>query len=164
MKLIRDKPAISHSAVLTVAGSLAAALILSAVVVPASIAAARPDFVALMLIFWCWHRPEYIGLWVAFLIGLLSDVMHFVVLGENALAYILVVYLAKLCSARLRGASAGVRMLVVLLLLTVDTTVANLMHVKLHGADAVGGAWLSPIAGVAVWAVGSVTLGRLIRE
>jgi rod shape-determining protein MreD len=53
-----------------------------------------PDFVALALVFWSIHQPRKVGIGVAFVMGLLMDVHSAVHLGENALAYTLLSYLA----------------------------------------------------------------------
>ena len=34
----------------------------------------RPDFVALVLLFWCTHKPHRIGIGIAWAMGILSDV------------------------------------------------------------------------------------------
>ena len=53
-----------------------------------------PDFVALTLVFWGIHQPRKVGIGVAFSMGLLMDVHDASLLGENALAYTLLSYLA----------------------------------------------------------------------
>ncbi|MDR1311982.1 MAG: rod shape-determining protein MreD [Burkholderiaceae bacterium] len=51
-----------------------------------------PDFVALCLVFWGIHQPRRVGMGTAFCMGLLMDVNNAVLLGENALAYVLLSY------------------------------------------------------------------------
>ena len=53
-----------------------------------------PDFVALALIFWGIHQPRRVGIGIAFGMGLLMDVNNATFLGETALAYTLLSYLA----------------------------------------------------------------------
>lgn len=53
-----------------------------------------PDFVALCLVFWGVHQPRRVGLGIAFCMGLLMDVNNATLLGENALAYTVLSYLA----------------------------------------------------------------------
>lgn len=59
-----------------------------------------PDFVALVLVFWGIHQPRKVGIGVAFLMGLLMDVHDATLLGENALAYTLLSYLAIMIHRR----------------------------------------------------------------
>lgn len=53
-----------------------------------------PDFVALVVVFWSIHQPRKIGIGLAFLMGLLMDVHSAIHLGENALVYTVLSYLA----------------------------------------------------------------------
>ena len=53
-----------------------------------------PDFVALCLVFWGIHQPRRVGMGVAFFMGVLMDVNDATILGEHALAYTVVSYLA----------------------------------------------------------------------
>lgn len=62
----------------------------------------RPDFVAIILLYWSINQPEKIGLSLAFAMGLLMDVGHASVLGQHALAYCVVVYLTSTLHRRLR--------------------------------------------------------------
>ena len=59
-----------------------------------------PDFVALTLVFWGIHQPRKVGIGVAFAMGLLMDVHDATLLGENALAYTLLSYLAIMIHRR----------------------------------------------------------------
>ena len=45
-----------------------------------------PDFVALVLTFWCVRQPRLVGLGAAWALGLFSDAGNGVLLGQHALA------------------------------------------------------------------------------
>lgn len=62
----------------------------------------RPDWVVLVLIYWCLYLPERIGAGVAWLIGLMLDITQANLLGLNALGLSLVGYLANRFHLRLR--------------------------------------------------------------
>lgn len=49
--------------------------------------ALRPDFVALVLLYWCTHKPYRVGIGVAWMIGILADVADASLFGQHALAY-----------------------------------------------------------------------------
>lgn len=49
--------------------------------------ALRPDFVALVLLYWCTHKPYRIGIGMAWMIGMLADVADASLFGQHALAY-----------------------------------------------------------------------------
>ena len=65
-----------------------------------------PDFVALVLVFWCVHQPRLVGLGAAWLLGLLMDVGNGVLLGQHALAYSVLAFAAISAARR---ASCGSR-------------------------------------------------------
>ena len=60
-----------------------------------------PDWVALVLTFWCIHQPLKIGMGAAFVFGLLMDVANAGVLGQHALAYVLLAFAAGGLSRRI---------------------------------------------------------------
>ena len=55
---------------------------------------AAPDLLALVLVFWNVHQPRRVGVGLAFTVGLVMDVHQGAVLGQHALAYTLLSYLA----------------------------------------------------------------------
>lgn len=56
--------------------------------------AALPDLLAVVLVFWNVHQPRRVGVGVAFLFGLLVDVHQGALLGQHALAYTLLSFVA----------------------------------------------------------------------
>src|SRR5512139_2189059 len=49
--------------------------------------ALRPDFVALVLLYWCTHKPYRIGIGIAWAVGIFADVADATLFGQHALAY-----------------------------------------------------------------------------
>lgn len=49
--------------------------------------AMRPDFFALVLLYWAIHQPRWVGIGVAWCCGLLTDVVEANLFGQHALAY-----------------------------------------------------------------------------
>lgn len=64
---------------------------------PVSGAAAvlKPDFLALLLLYWCIKAPRLVGVGVAWCLGLLMDVGNATVFGQHALAYAVLAYSAE---------------------------------------------------------------------
>ena len=77
-------------------------LILSQLPLPDFLMWSRPEWVALVLIYWVMMLPHRVGLLSAFLMGLLLDVIRGSVLGLNALSLTLIAYLVLLLYKRLR--------------------------------------------------------------
>ena len=57
--------------------------------------ALRPDFLALVLLFWCIREPRLISVGIAWFLGLLMDVADGTVFGQHALAYAVLAYAAE---------------------------------------------------------------------
>ena len=60
-----------------------------------------PDPLALTLIYWTIHHPRHVGMTIAFICGLLMDVQNGSVLGQQALAYVILSYSAYSLHRRL---------------------------------------------------------------
>jgi len=70
-------------------------------VVPAGRQPGLPDVLAVVLMFWNVHQPQRVGVGVAFLFGLLMDVNDGALLGQHALSYTLLSYVAITIHRRL---------------------------------------------------------------
>lgn len=79
--------------------SLLAALLLN--LIPTSHWPGVPDWIALVLCFWCVREFRRVGMGWAFVLGLLMDVADGSVLGQHCLAYVLLAYLATSLSRRI---------------------------------------------------------------
>jgi rod shape-determining protein MreD len=55
----------------------------------------RPDWLSLWLVFWALYYPQKMGVWLAFLVGLLWDLAASSLLGSYALSSATVVYAAR---------------------------------------------------------------------
>lgn len=62
---------------------------------------AMPDMLMVVLMFWAVHQPRRVGMGVAFVLGLAMDVNQGAVLGQHALAYTLLNYVAVSIHRRL---------------------------------------------------------------
>lgn len=60
-----------------------------------------PDFLAVVLVFWCVHQPRWVGIGVAFLFGVITDVHQAALLGQHAMTYTVLGFLAIMIHRRL---------------------------------------------------------------
>jgi len=60
-----------------------------------------PDWVALGLTFWCIHQPLKVSMGTAFLLGLVMDVADASIMGQHALAYVVLAFAANVLSRRI---------------------------------------------------------------
>jgi rod shape-determining protein MreD len=54
----------------------------------------RPDFFALTLLYWCIRQPRWVGIGIAWVCGLLMDVVEANLFGQHALAYSILAFAA----------------------------------------------------------------------
>jgi rod shape-determining protein MreD len=133
----------------TIALSFVGALLLN--FIPWRDVTLAPDFVALVLAFWCVRQPRIVGLGVGWLLGLLTDAGNGVLLGQHALAYSLLAFGAIALSRRILWFSVFVQMLHVGLLLVLAQAVALLVRLA-AGAEFPGWAiFTGPLVGTLLW-------------
>lgn len=78
------------------------ALVLAVFPMPRLIDYIRPEWVAMTIIFWVLVSPNKVGIFMAFAMGILLDVLHGNLLGQNALALSIMAYLVILLHSRMR--------------------------------------------------------------
>ena len=110
-----------------------------------------PDFVALVLAFWCVRQPRLVGIGIGWTIGLLTDAGNGVLLGQHALAYSLLAFLAIWLSRRILWFGPGLQALHVALMLLVAQAAALL--VRLAAGDPFPGwpVFVGPLVGAMLW-------------
>lgn len=59
------------------------------------IAAWRPLFMLLIMLYWSLCQPNWCGIWFAFSMGLYTDLLLDAPLGMNALSYVLIVFIIQ---------------------------------------------------------------------
>lgn len=112
-----------------------------------------PDFVALVLAFWCVRQPRLVGLGIGWTLGLLTDAGNGVLLGQHALAYSLLAFLALWFSRRILWFGPMLQSLHIALILLVAQMAA--LVVRLAAGDTFPG-WpivVGPLIGAALWPV-----------
>ena len=131
--------------------SLAIAMVLTVIPLPAMLAPLRPYWVALVVVFWCLETQALISLGSAFLIGLLLDLLTGTLLGMHALGLVILVYLVTRFRARLRFFPPWQQALSVLALLLNDRIIV-LWIISLRG-DALPAVsfWLEPLVSTLLW-------------
>lgn len=113
--------------------------------------ALRPDFIALVLLYWCIQEPRYVGVGIAWGVGLLMDVGDATLFGQHALAYAFLAYAAEYFRRRVLRFSLWQQAAQVAVLLGLCAALVLLVRV-------VGGAplprWMyavPPLVGALLW-------------
>ena len=120
--------------------TIIAGMVLSVVpmpqLVPIELGFLRPDWVALVLVYWIIALPHRVGILTAWLAGIAMDVLLGSLIGQHALSYVLIAYVALSLYQRLRMFSVWQQATVLFVLLGVNQLV---------------GFWIESIAGLADW-------------
>lgn len=82
--------------------SFVLALLLHMIVLPETLQSLRPNWMVLVLIYWCLALPERVGVIAGWLAGLMLDVASGALLGQNALTLAIVAYLVLRLHQRIR--------------------------------------------------------------
>lgn len=112
-----------------------------------------PDFVALVLAFWCIRQPRLVGLGAAWVMGLLTDVGNGVLMGQHALAYALLAFASITLSRRILWFSLWGQAMHVGALLVFAQGVSMLVRLA-AGAEFPG--WqilVGPLLGALLWPI-----------
>lgn len=110
-----------------------------------------PDWVALVLAFWCIREPLRIGVGAGFIFGLLLDIGLGAAMGQHALAYVVLAWLANGVARRVLWFSPLQQALHVLPILLVAQVLMVLVRL-VAGAEFPGWTYfLSSVTGLLLW-------------
>lgn len=137
------------------------AMMLAVVPLPEALQVWRPDWVALVLIYWCIEVPDRIIIGVAWITGLFMDVLTGALLGQNAFILVLVAYVSVRLHQRTRVLPIIQQALTVTILLAL-ARVLDLWIMGIFGQPGGGVSFWLPIAtGGLMWPFVFVVLDRL---
>jgi rod shape-determining protein MreD len=121
-------------------------------------AAWAPDVLAVVLVFWTVHQPLRVSIGAAFVFGLLMDVHQGGLLGQHAMAYTVLSFLATAVHRRLLWFSVPSQAAQVFPLFVVAHALELLL--RLMGGGTFPGWWvlLAPVLEAALWPVASIVL------
>jgi rod shape-determining protein MreD len=140
------------------------ALVLTMVPLPDWGEAVRPEWVALVLIYWCIALPLRVGVFVGWIVGLFLDVSSGALLGQNALALSLVAYLSIKLHLRIRLFPLWQQAMSVLVLVALYQMI-TLWIKGMIGATTQGWSyWLHSVSSMMLWPFVFVTLRFLRRN
>ena len=141
-----------------IALTLLVGLLLNLLPLTGTVLMLRPDFLALVLLYWCIQAPRYVGVGIAWFMGLLMDVGDATVFGQHALAYAFLAYAAEYFRRRVLRFPLWQQAAQVGVLLALCAALVLLVRI-------VGGSPLPPwtyfvaaLSGAALWPAVSVVL------
>ncbi len=131
--------------------SLILALILMMMPLPVWAQFYRPDWVALILIYWNMSLPNKVGLWTAFITGLFVDVAQGTLLGQHSLALVIIILINFNFHLRIRVMPLGRQALFVMVLLLINQFTVVWIEGMLGRSPPLIAFFAAPIVGMAIW-------------
>lgn len=111
----------------------------------------NPDWVLLALIYWSLNLPERVGIFHAWIFGLLTDVLLGRLLGQYALAYALIIYICLKLHKRLRQFPFLQQGLFIFFCLLLSQLLLFFIKNLQHPAQLQASFWLPVITGTLAW-------------
>jgi rod shape-determining protein MreD len=112
-----------------------------------------PDFVALVIAFWCIRQPRMVGLGLAWALGLVMDTANGALLGQHALSYSILAFLAITLSRRILWFGIAQQGLHVATLLLFCEAVALFVRMMAGAAFPGWPVLVGPLLGALLWPV-----------
>ena len=138
----------SHSLIFL---TIMVAVLLTLLPLPAVLLPFKPYWVALVMIYWSMETRGIISLGLAFLIGLVLDVLSGSLMGLHALSLVVMVFLVQRFRSRLRFFPPWQQALSVLGLLVNDRIILIWITALLGEPLPTWKYWLPPLIGMALW-------------
>lgn len=126
-------------------------LILMILPLPDWVQTYRPHWVALILIYWSMALPQRVGLWSAFFIGLLVDTAQGTLLGQHALALVIIVFINMSFYQRVRVLSLAQQAIYVFVLLAMIQVVVAWVEGIMGRPVPILAFFSAPFIGMLIW-------------
>jgi rod shape-determining protein MreD len=131
--------------------TFAAAVVLAVMPGPPWAEPFRPDWVGLVLIYWCIAVPERVGVGTGWLLGLILDVLYGALLGSNALAKTLIAFVAVKLHLNLRMFPRWQQAVAVMFLLALNQLMVLWIRGQAGRAPETLYYWTPSIVGALMW-------------
>jgi rod shape-determining protein MreD len=139
------------------------ALLLTVIPLPDSVRYLRPDWVGLVLIYWCMALPDRVGVTTGWFAGLMVDMLTGTLLGQHALSLTMIAYLTQKFHQRLRLVPVWQQSLTVLVLLVLHQLLALWISRIIGRPGAPWFFWMPSVLGMIIWPLMHTTLRGLRR-
>jgi rod shape-determining protein MreD len=93
----------------------------------------RPDFVAVVLLYWCTHKPYRVGIGMAWAIGIFADVADASLFGQHALAYTVLAFGGTVLHRRVQMFDLRQQTMQIFPLLLISYAVYAAVHWQVRG-------------------------------
>jgi len=136
---------------LVIYASLVVALILMILPLPDWAQFYRPNWVALVLIYWSMALPKRVGLWFAFFCGIVLDTSLGTLLGQHAMALVIVIFFNMNFHQRIRVLGLAQQAIYVFALLLINQGVVAWVEGILGRPTPLLAFFGAPLVGMLIW-------------
>lgn len=147
-----------------IVASFVVAFMLTIVPLPGGLAMLRPEWAAMVLIYWCLALPQRVSVGYGWLAGLFLDVLRGALLGQHALGFAVIAYLSVKLHRRIRVFPLWQQALSV----TVFVALEQLLVLWVQGMTGQGRGgltyWLPSLVSGLLWPAVFLLLRRLRRR
>lgn len=131
--------------------SFAVALILTMIPLPEKIQMYRPEWVTMMLIYWCLALPHRTGVFTGWFVGLLLDIHYGSLLGQYAITLAIVAYLSYKLHIRIRLYPLIQQSLIILLLVALSQMLVLWIRGVTGDAPSDWSYWMPSLTSMLIW-------------
>ncbi|MFQ5994618.1 MAG: rod shape-determining protein MreD [Acidiferrobacterales bacterium] len=124
----------------------------------------RPDWVGLVLIYWCVATPQRVGIGIGWLAGLSLDLLYGSLLGQHALTLALIAYIAHRLHPQIRMFPPWQQAVTVLVLLLLNQVLVLWVNGIIGQASTLWPNWTASIVGMVIWPLVFVILRDVQRR
>ena len=122
-----------------------------------------PDWVTLVLIYWCMAAPQRVGVGVAWLVGLGVELLTFGLVGSHALTKTVIAFLVVRAALRLRAYPVWQQTAFILILLVIEAAILTTIEYLVGGYWGGMFGWKALAVSLAVWPLLFLVLRRCSR-
>lgn len=144
--------------------SLVIGMLLTIYPLPDVFSYGRPEWLTLLVIFWIFNHPTKMGVWAAFFIGLMMDLLMNNTLGVYALSLSVVAYFARLSIRQARILSLPKTSFLVLIFVSLGLLIRFLEYSLVGQSNHHWQYWLPAFTSACFWPVVLMTLERWRRS
>ncbi|MCP4979071.1 MAG: rod shape-determining protein MreD [Gammaproteobacteria bacterium] len=144
--------------------SLLVALVLMILPLPDWVQIYRPNWIALTLIYWSMALPKHVGLWFAFITGIILDTSLGTLLGQHTLALVIIIFINQNFYQRIRVLALAQQAIYILVLLLIDQVVVAWVEGILGRPTPLLAFFGAPFIGMLIWPWVFVVLRDIRRK
>jgi rod shape-determining protein MreD len=111
----------------------------------------RPEWMAMVLIYWCLAAPERIGVTSGWIVGLVMDIATGAILGQYALSYATIAFVSLKLYQRVRVFPVWQQAVLVLVLITLHLVIVLWIKGIANQQMITTGFWIPPFTSMLLW-------------